>query len=140
MSNYNFFNTEESGNGEGREEFCNPLNSAEGQRNWLRGTVEKYAERVRKDGCSRKEAKIYILQCFENGWEKASDAEELRPEIEDELQAFLKLIESFCNDRNRQVRELGQELREPITQFLQDRNYSFDDWEELQDKVISSEN
>jgi hypothetical protein len=140
MSNYNFFNTEESGNGEGREEFCNPLNSAEGQRNWLRGTVEKYAERVREDGCSKKEAKLYIMRCFENGWEKASDAEELRPEIEEELQAFLKMIETFCNDKNRQVRELGQELREPITVFLRDRNYSFNDWDELQEKVISSEN
>lgn len=140
MSNYNFFDTEESGNGEGREEFCNPLNSAEGQRNWLRGTVEKYAERVRKDGCSKKEAKLYIMRCFESGWQKASDAEELRPEIEDELKAFLKLIETFCNDKNRQVRELGKELREPITVFLRDRNYSFDDWEELQEKVVKNGN
>jgi hypothetical protein len=68
MSNYHFFDTKETGNGEGREEFCNQLNSAEGQKNWLRATVEKYAERVHEDGCSKKEAKLYIMRCFENGW------------------------------------------------------------------------
>jgi hypothetical protein len=132
MTEYNFFDTEESGNGKGREEFCNPLNSAEGQRNWLRGTVEKYAERVREDGCSKKEANLYIMRCFENGWEKASDAEELRPEIENELKVFLKLVESFCDDRNRQVRELGQELQKPISSFLEERG--FDGLEELRER------
>jgi|GEM_PF-6008949 len=117
MSNYRFFDTEEDGNGEGREEFCNPLNSAEGQKNWLRGTVEKYAERVRKDGCSRKEAKLYILQCFENGWEKASEAEELRPEIEKSFRwaAEHSDAELFYNDYGLPYDE---EKRERVYQLL----------------------
>ena len=140
LTEYHFFDTQESGNGRDRSEFCNPLNSVVGQRNWIRGSIEKYAKRTKKDGCSKKEAKLYIERCFEKKWEEAGEPEELPPELKEELKALLTLTEEMMNDQNRQVRQLGEHLKQPVTAFLERRNYSFENTEELKEKLMVANN